>query len=64
MDRSLAGHGPWGHRGSDSTEVTKPAAASPFWIAVPAERLAVNLMGILLHVICCFSLAALIIFFL
>ena len=61
--RSLAGHGPWDHRESDSTEGTKPAAAAPFWIAVPAERLAVNPMGIHLCVICCFSLAALIIFF-
>ena len=32
--------------------------ATPFWLAVSAERSAVNLMGIPLYVICCFSLAA------
>ena len=27
--RSLPGHGPWGHRESDTTEVTEPTHAQP-----------------------------------
>ena len=37
--RSLAGHGPWGHRGSDTTEVASGSSSMPIESVMPSNRL-------------------------
>ena len=39
MDRSLVGYSPWGHKESDTTEVTEHARTSPLSLCPRKSRL-------------------------